>query len=454
MKLTRSCLTDRFFAAYGLWQIVGVFGLVQPLILTIYLLGSVIMLALVWLDRRSLLQARHLQAHLDLPRSVELEQRVRLQATLSLGQDNRCMPTRIEWEAPVIAAFRFDHPLVPFRASAAADRLLLASHAATAAGLGYFEWTTLHLVVRSRLLLWYQQLDIGIEPRGGRVHPSFRHIPAPDFAERVAHQPLFMQGTRQILQGQVADQFHSIRRYQYPDCLRHIDAKKSAKYAQLMTRMYDEFRTHHLIIALDLGRSMCGRLRNSAKHDYYLSACLMLAQQAIAAGDQVSFFAFANTITYAIRHSRHLASFEPLFKGETRLQARETQSRFDLLHPTIASMAGQRGIVLVLTDLTSPSVQLALLEALTPICQRHLTLAVGLQDQNLCLNELIWALDPDHLSEGEQARLLYASWLNDRFRLFRMRMSRLGGGVVQGSDATWISLVTQVYACMRASLRA
>jgi hypothetical protein len=50
--------------------------------------------------------------------------------------------------------------------------------------------------------------------------------------------------------------------------------------------------------------------------------------------------------------------------------------------------------------------------------------------------------------------LLYASWLNDRFQLFRMHMSRLGGGVVQGSDATWISLVTQVYARLRASLRA
>ncbi|MDH3605011.1 MAG: DUF58 domain-containing protein, partial [Candidatus Tectomicrobia bacterium] len=386
--------------------------------------------------------------------SVELEQWVRLQATLSLVQEHPFMPTRIEWEAPAIAAFRFDHPLAPFRASDAAGRPLLASHAAQAAGLGYFEWTTLHLVVRSRLLLWSQKLDIAIEPRGVRVHPSFRNIPAQEFAERIANQHLLTQGTRQILRGQAADQFHSIRRYQYPDHLRHIDAKKSAKYGQLMTRVYDECRAHHLILALDLGRSMCGRLRNSAKHDYYLSACLMLAQQAIAAGDHVSFFAFANTITYAIRHSRHLASFEPLFKGETRLQARETESRFDLLHPTIAAMSGQRSIVLVLTELTSPSVQQALLEALIPICQRHLTLAVGLQDQNLFLNDLIWDLDPNHLNDGEQARLLYASWLNDRYQLFRMRMSRLGGGVVQGSDATWISLVTQVYARMRASLRA
>ena len=454
MKSTRSYLTDRFFAAYGLWQIVGVFGLVQPLVLTIYLLGSVSILALVWLDRRSLLKARHLQASLELPRAVELEQLVRPEATLSLVQENPFMPTSIEWEAPAIPAFRFHNLLARLRASDATGSPLIASHAATAVGLGYFEWTTLHLVVRSRLLLWYQKLEIAIEPRGVRVHPSFRNIPAQDFAERVANQPLLTQGTRQILRGQTADQFHSIRRYQYPDRLRHIDAKKSAKYARLMTRMYDELRAHHLIIALDQGRSMCGRLKNSAKHDYYLSACLMLAQQAITAGDHVSFFAFANTITYAIRHSRHLASFEPLFKGETRLRARETESRFDLLHPTIAAMSGQRSIVLVLTDVTSPSVQQALLDTLTPICQRHVTLAVGLQDHDLFLNELIWEFDPDHLSDGEQARLLYAAWLNDRFQLFRMRMSRLGGGVVQGSDATWISLVTHVYARLRASLRA
>jgi uncharacterized protein (DUF58 family) len=286
------------------------------------------------------------------------------------------------------------------------------------------------------------------------VHPSFRHIPPQDFAERVTHQPLFTQGSRQILQGRVADQLHSIRRYQYPDRLRHIDAKKSAKYARLMTRIYDDCRTHQLIMALDIGRSMCGRLSNSAKQVFYLSACLMLAKQAFSGGDQVSFFAFANTVTYAIRRSRRLASFDPLFQGETRLQAREMQSRFDLLHPTIAGISRQRSIVLVLTDLTHPSVQQALLEALPLICQRHLTLAVGLQDQNWFLNDLIWELDPDDLHDDEQARLLYASWLNDRFQLFRMRMSRLGGGVVQGSDATWISLVTQVYARMRASLRA
>jgi len=199
---------------------------------------------------------------------------------------------------------------------------------------------------------------------------------------------------------------------------------------------------------------MCGRLKLSAKHDYYLSACLMLAQHALAAGDQVSFFAFANTTTFAVRHSRHLASFEPLFKSDPRLQARETDSRFDLLAPTIASLTGQRSIVLVLTDVTSPSVQQALLETLPPVCQRHVTVAVGLQEQQLVLDDLLWELNPDHLSDSDQARLLYAYWLNDRFRLFRVQMARLGGGVVQGSDDTWLSLVTRVYAWLRDSLRA
>ena len=105
-------------------------------------------------------------------------------------------------------------------------------------------------------------------------------------------------------------------------------------------------------------------------------------------------------------------------------------------------------------DLTSPSVQQALLEVLPPVCHRHLTVAVGLQDHKFVLNDLLWDLDPDHLSEDDQARLLYAYWLNDRFQLFRQQIARLGGGVVQGSDDTWLSLVTQVYARLRDSLRA
>lgn len=446
-------LTDRFFAGYGLWQIVGVMGLLQPLALTLYFLGTVVIFALVWLDRRSLLQAQQLHAGLDLPRSLELGQPVHLQARLSLVPNNPLMPARIEWEAPIMPAFHFTNRSTPFQARGEAGPFI-ADHPATAAGLGYFAWTSLRLVVRSRLQLWFQRLEIEIEPRGGRVHPSFRRIPDQVFVERMAHQHILTQGTRKMLRGQVADQFHSIRRYQYPDNLRHIDAKKSAKYARLMTRIYDEFRAHHLIMALDVGRSMCGTLKHSAKHDYYLSACLMLAQHAMAAGDHVSFITFANTITFSIRHSRNLASFEPLFKGDPRLQARETASRFDLLHTSISSLAKQRSIVLVLTDMTSPSVQQALLEALPPVCHRHLTLAVGLQDHQLFLHDLLWELNPDRLSEGDQARLLYAYWLNHRFQLFRMQMSRLGAGVVQGSDDTWLSLVTRIYTRLRDSLRA
>jgi uncharacterized protein (DUF58 family) len=446
-------LTDRFFAGYGLWQIVGVLGLVYPLAFIVYGLGTLGIVALLWRDRRSLLTSRQLYARLDTPRTVELEHPVCLTATLSLGSSHTWLPARIDWEAPRMPAFHFARRFAPFRSGNEAGALV-AEHPATAAGLGYFAWTSLTVMVQSHFRLWIQRLELPIAAPGGRVHPSLRRISEQAFVERVGHQSLLTQGTRRMLRGYTADQLHSIRRYQYPDTLRHIDAKKSAKYARLMTRIYDEFRAHHLIMALDLGRAMCGTLKHSAKHDYYLSACLMLAQHAIAAGDQVSFFAFANTTTFVIRHSRNLASFEPLFRSDPRLQAHEADSRFDLLTPTIASLSGPRSIVLVFTEVTSPSVQQALLEALPAVCQRHLTVVVGLQEHHLVLDNLLWELNPDRLSDSDQARLLYAYWLNDRFRLFRGQMARLGGGVVQGSDDTWLSLVTRVYARLRDSLRA
>jgi uncharacterized protein (DUF58 family) len=453
MSATSAALTERFFAGYGLWQIVGVLGLVQPVVFVVYFVGTVVIFALLWLDRRSLLQAQQLSARLDMPRTLELAQPVRLQATLVLAQHQPLLPARIEWQAPSLAALHFADRLTAFRPSSATGPLV-ACHAATAAALGYVAWTSLTLVVHSRLQLWVQGVEVAVAPCGVRVHPSLRRIPEPAFVERLGQQSVLLQGSRKMLRGHTADQVHSIRRYQYPDTLRHIDAKKSAKYARLMTRTYDEFRAHHLIMALDLGRSMCGTLKYSARHDYYLSACLMLAQHAITAGDQVSFLAFANTLTFSIRHSRTLASFAPLFTGEARLQARETDSRFDLLPPALASLAGQRSIVLVLTDVTSPSVQQALLETLPAVCQRHLTVAAGLQDHQFMLDELLWELDPDDLSDSDQARLLYAYWLHDRLQLFGRQMSRLGGGVVQGSDETWLSLIISVYARLRDSLRA
>lgn len=446
-------LTERFFAGYGLWQIVGVMGLVYPLLLVLYFLGTASIFTLLWLDRRSLLKPQQLHATLDVPRTLELHQTVLFKATLALAQPRPLPPARLEWEAPGTPALHFAQPVARFQPEAPAAPLV-AAHPVTATALGYVAWSEIRLVVHSRLQLWVQCLEVAVAPQGVRVHPSWRRMPEQAFVERLGQQAILTQGTRKMLRGHSADQVHSIRRYQYPDTLRHIDAKKSARYGRLMTRIYDELRTHHLIMALDLGRSLCGTLKLSAKHDYYLSACLMLAQHALAAGDQVSFFSFANTVTYSIRHSRHLASFEPLFTGDPRLQARETDSRFDLLPPLIASLAGQRSIVLVFTDVSSPSGQQSLLETLPPVCQRHLTLAVGLQEHRLGLENLLWELQPDHLSDRDQARLLYAYWLNDRFNLFRRQMARLGGGVVQGSDDTWLSLVTRVYARLRDSLRA
>src|SRR5262245_53091236 len=99
MNASSVLLTDRFFAGYGLWQIVGVLGLLYPLAFVVYVLGTVSLCILLWFDRRSLLAARQLHAGLDMPRTLELEQTVRLTATLALTDANAFMPARLAWEA-------------------------------------------------------------------------------------------------------------------------------------------------------------------------------------------------------------------------------------------------------------------------------------------------------------------------------------------------------------------
>src|SRR5882762_5539606 len=69
-------------------------------------------------------------------------------------------------------------------------------------------------------------------------------------------------------------------------------------------------------------------LSRSRKVDFYLSACLDLAQQALRGGDRVSFFAFSSRLHLSIVQARRLDSLLPLFKGDPRLRPREESTDY------------------------------------------------------------------------------------------------------------------------------
>jgi uncharacterized protein (DUF58 family) len=451
---SRTYLTDRFFAWFGLCQLVGMFSILFPPLLLFYLGSFLALLLMTFTDYFRWIPFSSFSASVRIPRHPEVGQEVSVDLEIENRHPKALSIARLFLTLPTFQVLRFEENGLPIRWSLKEDRYAATlTVKAVAQSLGYEALRWVMLQAYSPLGLWLRSFPVATPKAEFRVIPTRRKVSEQSFHERIAGQRILYQGNRQMLKGQAAEQFHSIREYQYPDSIRHIDARKSAKFGQLMTRTYDSFFQHHLVLVLDTGRSMCGRLGPSQKKDYYLAACLALAENALMSRDKVSFFAFSQKVHFFIRNTRRLESFHPVFAGHPSLKAREEESNFDLIHPTLNSLTGQRSIVILFADISRPSVQAELFKAIQPLLGKHLIVVVSLMDEAYDLSERILTLDEAHFDLKTYNQLLYTYWLNESERVFQRRLASRGGGVVVVPEMEWLSVVERLYGLLRVSMR-
>ena len=197
---------------------------------------------------------------------------------------------------------------------------------------------------------------------------------------------------------------------------------------------------------------MYGSLSGSSKYDFFLAACLTLAENALVSRDHVSFVAFSQKTHYLIDKARSMKPFEPLFTGHRSLAPCEVESSYLLLNETVSRLSGRRSIILILTDPTKPSVQEALLGVLPALCRRHLVCVVGLIDENFDLDRAVMSYPAGRGTAKGYAGLLYAYWLQEQVNVFRRQVARLGGGVLVVSQREWLSVVSRLYRLLRTSV--
>ncbi len=440
----QSALTMRFFALLGIVQVIGIGSIVFGALLPVYVGAMAVLGVLLFSDFPRIPEERPFTGQISVPPKVELGSSFPFELTVKSQSSGHL--SRLEAIVPPSRLIYWTSERIALTGSPPKGAVK-----GTADSLGSLSFKSITLLCSSPLGFWFRTASAEIDPVELRIVPSMRAVPAPLFTEIAMSQRLLQQGSRLLIRNRTADQFYTVRRYQYPDSIRHIDQKKTAKFGQLMTRVYDSFQSHHLVLALDLGRAMCGDLARSRKVDFYLSACLHLAQQALRAQDRVSFYAFSDEIHLSIPHARRMESLAPLVRGDPALKAREEATNFRLLNEAVAVQAGQRSIVLILSDLSYPSVQESILSTVPSLSRKHLVALVGLIDRNYDLTSAIAKLADSALTEDEYARLLYTYWLTEQFKSFSAKVSSLGGAAIRVSEEFWMSAVEQVYLRLRIS---
>lgn len=215
--------------------------------------------------------------------------------------------------------------------------------------------------------------------RSVKVYPNLASIRAHELAAR--KERLLDIGVRPARIRGTGLEFESLRDYVPGDELRRIDWKATARHAEPITREYDIERSQHVILCLDLGRTMASDLGLLTKVDHAVNAATLVAYVAAKAGDWVGLYAFAEEPLVFVPPRKQ--QFSLVLDALYGLQPHGAESNYYRSFMEAAHRIRKRALVILLTDLPDPDSSARLLRYVTLLTGRHLVLCAALSDYEL-----------------------------------------------------------------------
>ncbi|MBC7530008.1 MAG: DUF58 domain-containing protein [Oligoflexus sp.] len=443
----KTYLSGKAFALLGAWQLLGTVALLYGPALWLYAAAIPCIGLLLYWDRKRLPRREEWSITFKGQSTIRLHEKQVWTWQLGLAEFRQV--AKVTFHFPFLPLYRSNHEAVPLGAD---FRQTIIHQNVSGFQLGQETISSVFVLVVSRAAFWKQLLEISVAPLPVHCKPSLAKVPPEHLAAALQRLQSLFHGSRQLLKQRSRDQFHSIREYRHEDDIRNIDPRKSAKKGQLMIREYDSLIQHHLVIGLDLGRSLTGLMNGSQKTHYYLEGIIALLQKAIAANDKVSFFAFNQDIVVIRKNIRSIRGIREILDLEGQLIAEDVESDYNLIGEALSHIDQQRCIVLILSDIARPAVQTELLKAMRQIAGKHLSMTMGILDKesDFRQNEILPV--PVVNSGDAWAKDVYVYWLEQEFQEFAQRMIQIRSGAVLCPEHFWLDMSSKLYMRLRDSL--
>lgn len=184
-------------------------------------------------------------------------------------------------------------------------------------------------------------------------------------------------------------QFERLRDYVPDDSMRHVDWKATARRGSLITREYDVEQSQHIMIVLDMGRTMASRTVDEGnqlgmtKADYAINASVLLAHVAAQSDDRVGLFCFAESPITFVPPGKGKAQASALMEALYDLQPRTEESDYFVNLNILSQKQRKRSLVFVFTDLIDPESSRSLITSMSLLIQKHLVVCIALADYEL-----------------------------------------------------------------------
>jgi uncharacterized protein (DUF58 family) len=273
-----------------------------------------------------------------------------------------------------------------------------------------------------------------------RVYPDVLGARGDELQLRLRDQ--HSAGARQVRQVGGGGEFAQLREYVAGDPFRDLDWKSTAKRRRPVTRVLQQERSQTILLCLDVGRMMAGRMDDGAtragvtKLDHALDAALMLAWFALRQGDYVGLVIFGAGVSAFVPPGRGSGHYARLLEASFDAEAQPTFVNFRTLVAFVRTRVKKRALVVLFSDLLDEEHAMPLAENAAVLRQKHLPLCVTLEEPVA----VRLADAPVSHASDVYARAAAADLLMDRERV-KAHLTKNGVGLVE-APASELALST------------
>ena len=271
--------------------------------------------------------------------------------------------------------------------------------------------------------------------------PSRRHLP-----EKLSRLRELDGQHRSLLRGQ-GSEFDSLREYVVGDDVRSIDWRGSARHSDVLVRTWRPERDRRILVLLDTGRTVAGRVGDAPRLDFAMDAVQLLTALAARAGDRLDLIAMDRRIRARVVGASRSAVLAAVTDAMAPLEAELVEPDGAAMAAAVLAHARQRCLVVLLTDLNPAALTGNLLPYLPSLASRHQVLVGAVADPRV-----------DELAAGRgEAGLVYGAAAALRAQAERARVAeelrRRGVTVVDAPPERLAPALADAYLALKAAGR-
>ncbi|HEX7166050.1 MAG TPA: DUF58 domain-containing protein [Acidimicrobiales bacterium] len=215
-------------------------------------------------------------------------------------------------------------------------------------------------------------------PRLLRVYPAF---PSRDEAElRVSRARILEVGLRSAQGRGGGTDFDALREYSPDDEFRRIDWAATARSSRAIVRTYRAERNQTILLLLDTGRVMAGRVGEGPRLEHAMDAVMMLTTVATRLGDRAGLVAFDDDVRAVVPPSHGRGQLSRVTEAMYELDAQLVESDYRGAFTSALARFRRRALIVVFTDLAEQAIAESLLPALPLVVRDHLVVVASVQD--------------------------------------------------------------------------